>query len=58
MLQNADVQRRLYERKSDDVAHRLRESEYSVTRYQVLSDVSSAQLLDTRYLVMCQVLSY
>jgi len=36
MLQNADVQRRLYERKSDDVVLRLRETELSVTRYQVL----------------------
>ena len=43
MLQNADVQRRLYERKSDEITHRLRDSEYSVTRYQVLSDVPSTR---------------
>ena len=35
MLQNVDVQRRLYERKSDDVSHRLRDSEISLSRYQV-----------------------
>jgi len=37
MLQNADVQRRLYERKSDDVAQRLRETEQSLTKQQVFS---------------------
>jgi len=41
MLQNADVQRRLYERKSDDAAHRLKETESSLTRLQVSSEGSS-----------------
>ena len=41
MLQNADVQRRLNERNSDDITHRLRDSEHSLTRYQVISDVHS-----------------
>jgi len=43
MLQNTDVQRRLYERKSDDVAHRLRETEQSLTRQQVFSEGLSTQ---------------
>jgi len=43
MLQNADVQRRLYERKSDDVAQRLQETEHSLARQQVFSEGPSYQ---------------
>jgi len=35
MLQNAEVQRRVCERKSEDVSHRLSDSEVTCTKYQV-----------------------